>query len=54
MNNLSMAVVICRLIVAGIATAGAVYLADQGKSFGWLIFLAVMLGCVTVKEVKES
>ena len=36
---------ILRLLVTGLAIAGAVYLADQGKSgWGWLIFVGLCLG----------
>lgn len=38
-------IVALKSIVAGLAVAGAIYLADAGKDgWGWMIFLALCLG----------
>lgn len=50
-NTLLMAVIIGRSVATWLAIAGAVYLANQGKDgWGWLIFLAVVLGGYSIKE----
>ena len=40
-----------RLICAAIATGGAIYLASkQMPGWGWMVFLALYLGSIVVKE----
>ena len=39
-------IALAHLTVAGIATHGAIVLASEGKDgWGWMIFLAIALGC---------
>lgn len=50
-NALVMAAIIGKSIAALAAISGAVYLANTGKDgWGWLIFLAVLLGGFSIKE----
>lgn len=50
-KTLVMAVIIGKSIATLAAIAGAVYLANTGKDgWGWLIFLAVVLGGFSIKE----
>ena len=50
-NTLAMAAIIGKSIATLAAIAGAVYLASVGKDgWGWLIFLAVILGGYSIKE----
>lgn len=50
-NTLVMAAIIGKSIATLASIAGAVYLANTGKDgWGWLIFLAVMLGGCSIKE----
>ena len=47
--------VLLRGVAACMCVAGAVYLADRGlEGWGWLIFLALCLGCVTVSHKKDE
>lgn len=50
-NTLVMAAIIGKSIATLAAIAGAVYLASAGKDgWGWMIFLAVMLGGYSIKK----
>jgi uncharacterized membrane protein HdeD (DUF308 family) len=50
-NTVVFCVAIARIFIAGLAVYGAIHLASEGKDgWGWMIFLAIALGCVTVKE----
>lgn len=50
-NTLVMAAIIGKSIATLAAIAGAVYLANAGNDgWGWLIFLAVVLGGYSIKE----
>lgn len=50
-NDLVFASVICRGIGVLAAIAGAVYLAiEQKAGWGWLIFLAIVLGSYSLKD----
>lgn len=52
-ENLVLAVIITRSLAAMAAIAGAVFLAWHGKEgWGWLIFLALWLGGITVSDSK--
>lgn len=47
--------VIARLLVAGICTGVAGMLAYGGKAgWGWFLFAALILGCVTVTTTKTG
>jgi hypothetical protein len=42
--------VLCRGLGAIAAIGGAIFLANQGKEgWGWLIFLALCIGCYSIK-----
>ena len=50
-NTLVLIAIVGKCITTLAAIAGAVYLADQGKAgWGWLIFLAVVLGSFSLKD----
>ena len=50
-KTLVMAVIIGKSIATLAAISGAVYLANAGKDgWGWLIFLAIVLGGFSIKE----
>lgn len=55
MNWTVIIIVTLRLLVAGILAAGAVWLAHEGKDgWGWCLFVALLLGCVSVETKRES
>jgi uncharacterized membrane protein HdeD (DUF308 family) len=55
MNATAITIIIMRLVVAAIFAAGAVWLADQGKDgWGWCVFAAIVLGCVTTTSKGDD